>query len=89
MTMAGRFPEFGKMLPGLAVRRVQSERQGKSRPVSRLAFHGRRFPRDAIHAAGLARAAMADLKPLILCGQQSLSIFCAGVFLSFAGHFSC
>src|ERR1700682_4915463 len=26
-------------------------------------------------------------KLLIVCGQQSLSIFCAGVFLSFAGHF--
>src|SRR6201991_456215 len=27
------------------------------------------------------------LKPLILCGQDSLEIFCLGVFLAFAGHF--
>jgi hypothetical protein len=27
------------------------------------------------------------LRPLILCGQHSLEIFCLGVFLSFAGHF--
>ncbi len=27
------------------------------------------------------------LSPLIVCGEQSLSVFCAGVFLSFAGHF--
>jgi len=27
------------------------------------------------------------LKPLILCGQHSLEIFCLGVFLAFAGHF--
>jgi hypothetical protein len=27
------------------------------------------------------------LRPLILCGQQSLEIFCLGVFLAFAGHF--
>jgi len=27
------------------------------------------------------------LRPIILCGQQSLAVFCAGVFLSFAGHF--
>jgi hypothetical protein len=27
------------------------------------------------------------LRPLIVCGEQSLSVFCAGVFLSFAGHF--
>jgi hypothetical protein len=26
-------------------------------------------------------------RPAILCGQHSLEIFCAGVFLSFAGHF--
>jgi hypothetical protein len=27
------------------------------------------------------------LRPLILCGQHSLEIFCIGVFLAFAGHF--
>ncbi len=27
------------------------------------------------------------LKPVILCGQHSLEIFCLGVFLAFAGHF--
>jgi hypothetical protein len=27
------------------------------------------------------------LRPMILCGQHSLEIFCVGVFLAFAGHF--
>ena len=27
------------------------------------------------------------LRPLIVCGEQSLSVFCVGVFLSLAGHF--
>ncbi len=27
------------------------------------------------------------LRPIILCGQHSLEIFCIGVFLAFAGHF--
>jgi hypothetical protein len=27
------------------------------------------------------------LRPIILCGQHSLEIFCLGIFLSFAGHF--
>lgn len=27
------------------------------------------------------------LRPVILCGQHSLEIFCLGIFLSFAGHF--
>ncbi|MGH6683885.1 MAG: OpgC domain-containing protein, partial [Pseudolabrys sp.] len=26
-------------------------------------------------------------RPVIICGQHSLEIFCLGVFLSFAGHF--
>jgi hypothetical protein len=27
------------------------------------------------------------LRPMILCGQHSLEVFCVGVFLAFAGHF--
>jgi hypothetical protein len=27
------------------------------------------------------------LRPIILCGEHSLEIFCLGIFLSFAGHF--
>jgi hypothetical protein len=26
--------------------------------------------------------------PVIVCGQQSLAVFCVGVFLSFVGHFA-
>ena len=26
------------------------------------------------------------LQPAIICGQEWLAVFCAGVFLSFAGH---
>ena len=57
----GAFPGIRKHVPGLAVRRVQSQRQGKSRAVSRLAFHRPGILRDAICAEGLARTAMADL----------------------------
>ena len=35
--------------------------------------------------AGFLRSAWA--KPLILCGEHSLEIFCLGVFLSFTAHF--
>jgi hypothetical protein len=28
------------------------------------------------------------LKPMIMCGQHSLEIFCLGIFLSFIGHFA-
>lgn len=29
----------------------------------------------------------AVLRPLIVCGQRSLEVFCVGIFLSFVGHF--
>jgi len=35
--------------------------------------------------AGFLRSAAA--KPLILCGQQSLEVFCLGILLSALGHF--
>jgi hypothetical protein len=28
------------------------------------------------------------LRPMILCGQHSLEVFCVGIFLAFAGHFA-
>jgi hypothetical protein len=27
------------------------------------------------------------LRPLVVCGQRSLEVFCVGIFLSFVGHF--
>ncbi len=29
----------------------------------------------------------AALRPLVVCGQRSLEVFCVGIFLSFVGHF--
>jgi hypothetical protein len=34
--------------------------------------------------AGLRSAV---LRPLVVCGQRSLEVFCVGIFLSFVGHF--
>ncbi|HAP11599.1 MAG TPA: hypothetical protein DCR50_12220, partial [Afipia sp.] len=34
--------------------------------------------------SGLRSAA---LRPLVVCGQRSLEVFCVGIFLSFVGHF--
>ncbi len=38
------------------------------------------------HHAGWLKTAWSQ--PVILCGRQSLHVFCVGVFLSFAGHFA-
>ncbi|OYU88989.1 OpgC domain-containing protein [Rhodopseudomonas boonkerdii] len=41
----------------------------------------RLVPKDSI----VLRSAMA--RPLVVCGQRSLEVFCVGIFLSFVGHF--
>jgi hypothetical protein len=42
----------------------------------------------AVHVPPTARfLSSAALRPLVLCGQQSLEIFCVGILLSALGHF--
>lgn len=87
MTMAGRFPEFGALFPGWlfdAFNPNDKENLASYRVLHFVvvAFFVTRFvPMDW---SGLNRPIF---KPLVKCGEQSLAVFCAGVFLSFAGHF--
>ncbi len=87
MTMAGRFPDFGHMLPGWLFDAFNPNDRTNLAPYRVLHF--------IIVALFVMRFMSKDwhglkwpvFKPIILCGQQSLSVFCVGVFLSFAGHF--
>jgi hypothetical protein len=87
MTMAGRFPEFGQILPAWLHDAFIPNDKTNLAPYRLLHFivvallATRLVPRDW---AGLN---WPILKPVIICGEQSLAVFCAGVFLSFAGHF--
>jgi hypothetical protein len=38
--------------------------------------------------AGWEALQLPVFRPAIICGQHSLEIFCLGIFLSFAGHFT-
>ena len=88
MTMAGRFPEFGKC-----------SRHGCSTPSIRTTgtnLAPYRVLHFVVAALIVTRFVPKDwpglewqiFRPLIVCGQQSLAVFCLGVFLSFAGHFA-
>jgi hypothetical protein len=86
MTMAARFPELGHMLPlSLHDAFIPNDRTNLA-PYRVLHF--------VVVALFVTRWAPKDwpplnwriAKPLIICGQQSLATFCAGVFLSFAGR---
>ncbi len=65
-----------------------SDQQDRPRARAPRAFPG---PGGRGGAAGAGeprhRCARRVLRPMILCGQHSLEIFCFGVFLSFAAHF--
>ena len=87
MTMAGRFPDFGAMFPHWLYSTFNPNDKTNLAPYRFLHFVVivilviRFVPKDW---PGLEWK-MFD--PLIVCGQQSLAVFCVGVFLSFVGHF--
>ena len=87
MTMAGRFPDFGALFPTWLFEAFNPNDKTNLAPYRVLhfviiAFFVTRFvPKDW---PGLEWRVF---RPLIKCGQQSLAVFCVGVFLSFVGHF--
>ena len=86
MTMAGRFPELAHMMPARLVVAFNPNDKTNLAPyrvlhLIILAFFITRFmPRDW---SGLHWMVF---RPLIKCGQQSLEVFCFGVFLAVSAH---
>jgi hypothetical protein len=86
MTSAGRLPQLGDMLPDWLLDTFI--------PVDKINLGPYRLLHFVIVAFMVTRFVPKDwsalqwpvFQPLIRCGQQSLAIFCVGVFLSFAGH---
>jgi hypothetical protein len=86
MTMAGRYPELGKMFPGWLFDTFNPNDKTNLAPYRVLHF--------IVLASLVTRFVPKDWRglewpifgPAIKCGQQSLAVFCVGVFLSFVGH---
>src|SRR3954469_963749 len=87
MTMAGRFPAFGEMFPQWLYSTFNPNDKTNLAPYRFLHFVVivilviRFVPKEW---PGLE---WKIFDPLVVCGQQSLAVFCVGVFLSFVGHF--
>ncbi|MCP3383057.1 MULTISPECIES: OpgC domain-containing protein [unclassified Bradyrhizobium] len=87
MTMAGRFPTFGGMFPEWLFSTFNPNDKTNLAPY--------RFIHFAVIVILVIRFVPKDwpglewkiFDPVIVCGQQSLAVFCVGVFLSFVGHF--
>jgi hypothetical protein len=87
MTMAGKFPDFGALFPAWLYDTFNPNDKTNLAPYRFLHFVVivimviRFVPKDW---SGLEWKVF---DPVIKCGQQSLAVFCVGVFLSFVGHF--
>src|SRR5258705_5030637 len=87
MTMAGKVPAFGALFPHWVYDTFHSNDKTNSAPYRFLHFVVivivviRFTPKD------WPALAWKVFDPVIVCGQQSLAVFCVGVFLSFVGHF--
>src|ERR1700748_2125025 len=87
MTMAGRFPDFGNMFPHWLFATFNPNDKTNLAPYRFVHFGMivilviRFLPKD------WPWLEWKGFDPLIVCGQQSLAVFCVGVFLSFVAHF--
>ncbi|MEZ2143770.1 OpgC domain-containing protein [Bradyrhizobium sp. DN5] len=87
MTMAGRFPTLGGMFPQWLFSAFNPNDKTNLAPY--------RFIHFVVIVILVIRFVPKEwpglewkvFDPLIVCGQQSLAVFCVGVFLSFVGHF--
>ena len=87
MTIAGKFPDFGAMFPQWLYSTFNPNDKTNLAPYRFL-----HFIVIAILAVRFVPKNWPALEwrvfdPVIVCGQQSLAVFCVGVFLSFVGHF--
>jgi len=86
VTLTWHFPQLGFLMPKWIEKWMY--------PISKTDLDVLRFAHFLALAAITVRFLPKDwpplrsvwLRPLILCGQHSLEIFCLGVFLAFAGH---
>jgi hypothetical protein len=87
LTMAGKFPQFGSLFPHWLYDAFNPNDKTNLAPY--------RFVHFAVIVVLVIRFVPKDwsglewriFDPVIVCGQQSLAVFCVGVFLSFVGHF--
>ncbi len=88
MTMAGRFPELGDLMPANLFFAFNPNDRVNLAPYRVLHLLAAIFVVTRFMPKDWPGLEWRIFRPLIVCGQQSLTVFCLGVFLSFAGHFA-
>jgi hypothetical protein len=88
MTMAGRFPAFGDLFPNWLYDAFNPNDKTFLAPYRVLHFLVITFLVVRFLPKEWPGLEWPIFRPLIKCGQQSLAVFCVGVFLSFVAHFA-
>ncbi|HYM32170.1 MAG TPA: OpgC domain-containing protein [Candidatus Cybelea sp.] len=80
-------PQLERFVPDLLQRFIYPIDKSALDPLRLLHFLALAYLTVLLVPAGARILDWRIVKPVIACGQQSLYIFCAGIFLSFAAHF--
>ena len=88
MTMAGRFPAFGHLFPAWLFDAFNPNDKENLAPYRVLHFVVAVFVVTRFVSKDWHGLKWPIFDPLVKCGEQSLPVFCVGVFLSFIGHFT-
>jgi hypothetical protein len=87
ITLAGRLPSLGAMLPTSLLEDLAPDKVNLS-PFRVLHFAAAVFVITRLIPKDWPGLRWPVFEPAIKCGEQSLAVFCVGVFLSFVGHFA-
>ncbi|MDR3467060.1 MAG: OpgC domain-containing protein [Xanthobacteraceae bacterium] len=87
MTFAGRFEDFGDMFPQWLYDAFNPNDKTNLAPYRFLHFIVIAFLVTRFLPKTWSGLEWQIFDPMVKCGQQSLEVFCVGVFLSFVAHF--
>jgi hypothetical protein len=87
ITMAGKFPQLGELIPASVLDLFLPNDKENLAPYRVLHFLAMAFLFTLVVPRNWRGFQWPILQPIVRCGEEWLAVFCAGVFLSFAGHF--
>jgi hypothetical protein len=87
ITVAGKLPELAAMVPESLLGTFLPNDKENLAPYRVLHFLALAFLFTLIVPRDWEGFRSQALQPILKCGEERLSVFCVGVFLSFAGHF--
>ena len=87
VTAAGKFPQLAEFVPGSVLDAFLPNDKENLAPYRVIHFLAVAFLFTYLVPRNWHGFQWPALQPVVKCGEEWLAVFCAGVFLSFAGHF--